>query len=387
MNLKTLKCSWGTPRETLRRAQSLSFIQNLLTVLPALGALLSALVLLSACHQSEDAYDQPADAARMVELPRLIATLDQPSLKAMGFKMGPNAAGDVVPLTHFVDGQVYAVHTALSNGTYSGSATLNWTYHSSWTDVRDNTVYHDVLVINPGARILLSTAGEAAFAPGSSGWYIAGIIGGSLNNGRVVATPQRELRGVSRTAPTGDAFDLEVPFGFPWTEILIEGSGVSRSLVFKPLGAVIGYEFQFQQVPPVTPKGFIVYSDGFGDAGSFDLTTLDPNKLPSWTKTDDVCYNGMSYTLSSQTPAGSLLNGMIAPYRYYAWVMPHSGVTRAKTYVLWDVETPHFSGGAVPKRYYMTADPYVSTTGSGVPQSGKSYKLRSELNTMPPYYP
>lgn len=356
-------------------------------------AILFVCPLLSSCQ--DEGWDSPegAEHKTTVKLPRLVAQIDEEGLKAMGFSMEANKLSQIVPVGQFQNGKEYDVHTIISNGGGYGFATLKWTYHTSWTDETDGTVYTNALVMNQGQDITITN--EPAFdnaVPDVFGWHIRGVLGGTLDpqTGQVKITPQRSLQGVDRTALPGKSFNLEVPFAFPWTPLSINTStkiGENRAISFKPLGSLIGYEIgnSIGSGVSFTPAGFTVYSNAFRDEGYFNLVPQRPiigGYYPEWGAKSE-CFGTdptatMSYTFASSTPAGTLADGTLSNNRYYAWVMPTAGIAQANTTILMNGS---FVGTPPASRFGLWAAAYSApTTGRrGVPEEGKTYTLKARL--------
>lgn len=189
-------------------------------------------------------------------------SVDDPSLRAIDYKLGNNANGELVPMPQFTDGQEVEVHTILQSSSGRAVAkTLKWRYNKAKHKL--------VLRQNDGHSLSISGFNN----DGGVKWYISGMIGGTLipNTTQVAFEGERVLKGVDGNI--GDVIgSLNVPYSFGWTELTINtgtpreingshryaevpaGSGVK----FSPLGALIAYKLGNAQSVgdyTFTPKG------------------------------------------------------------------------------------------------------------------------------------
>lgn len=335
--------------------------------------LLCSGLILGACSSEAEFNKEETKESHEIILENITAEINDDALRAMDFTMGVNESGKVVPLHQFTDGATVEVNTGLSNGTAYGSATLNWKYHKGTATSKPR------LVLTKG---VIKLTNESNWTAGAQGWYLTGILGGTRisNSNRVTITPTTILKGVNNTSPSGSAFTLEVPYGFAWTAVTVKRSNGSAvigdaNVTFKPLGSVIGYQLgnNIGSGSTLTPTGFWVFSDGFSHAGSFDIQNPTPNKLPTFTESEG-CEASMLYSFDPTTPAGTISHGATSQYRYYAWVMPRTGVTNANTRIV-------IKGMATGVASTAGALWKTSYNGVTVPKQHTSYTLQAKAST------
>lgn len=370
--------------------------------------------LLAGCKHDREALAEKSSEKKVVtvELRDISIEVDVSSLSAIGFTMGEikktgggtsigpkvTGFGDKARVT--VDGKTLVkVITALSNGSSWGARELEWEYTPA-SGGGGGSSQPAMLRLKEGT---ISVANEGEFYHGSPDWYLCGIIGGTYNPsaGEVTITPTRELKGVSDSNPVGGQFDLEVPMGFPWMKVIVQNNpgtphpfasnhykqvkgkrNDASAVVFKPLGAVIGYQLGNSLAnSSFTPTGFSVHTDAFNHTGSFNLKTPTSGAYPSWKAVVD-CDTDMRYTLSSSTPAGTLSAGQTSAYRYYAWVMPTEGTTTANTRIVLDGTA---TGSGAPINPFNIWKTSYTPNGTGRPSQHKTYTLRAMVNAVQPF--
>lgn len=261
-------------------------------------------------------------------------SVDDPEVRALNYKIGKNAKGDLVPLPQFTDGQLVDVHTIIkSDKGVAKAETLQWRY-----DLKKKKL---VLDRSNGHKISIVGFNNDS----STKWYVSGLIGGELLPGatEVHFAGERTLRGVSGLA-NEDLGSLEVPYAFGWTELTIDKQSQRDSdgsyqyarvpsttaVRFSPLGSLIAYKLGNAQTSgnyTFTPTGFIVYSNVWGDRGSFQLNTQIPSTNPGTVKPtwEDSPSSGTAiYTFASGHAPGAIAHNSTATKTYYAWVMPTS---------------------------------------------------------------
>lgn len=241
-------------------------------------------------------------------------SVDDPSLRAIDYKLGSNANGELVPMPQFTDKQEVEVHTILksSNGAVAAK-TLKWRYSAASKKL--------VLSQNDGHSITVSGFNN----DNGVKWYVSGLIGGELipNTTRVTFAGERVLKGVDGNE--GDIVgSLNVPYAFGWTELTINTSDArdtddshkyalvppTANVKFVPRGSLIAYKLGNAQTSgsyTFSPKGFTVASNAWGDQGEFELSTDIPTanpetSLPLWTESS--CGANMYYTFADgHTPS------------------------------------------------------------------------------------
>lgn len=280
---------------------------------------------------------QPTSSSQMISEGETVISLDaeisvdDAETRAISYRLGTNAKGQLVPMPTFTDKQVVPVHTILkSNKGAVVAQTVNWRY-----DLKTRKL---VLKPNDGHNITVSNFNN----DNSTKWYISGMIGGSLQAGTTKVNFQgtRSLRGVA--GASGDVVgNLEVPYAFGWVELTIDKSKakdsnnsyssakvpVNANIKFSPLGSLIAYTLGNIHGYNFTPNGFVVSSNSWGDQGVFELnrdipTTNAASALPTWTEASAT--SSMVYTFASGQAPGAIATGTNASKVYYAWAMPHT---------------------------------------------------------------
>lgn len=280
---------------------------------------------------------QPTSSSQMISEGETVISLDaevsvdDPEMRAIDYRLGNNAKGQLVPMPTFTDKQVVPVHTILkSNKGAVVAQTVNWRY-----DLKTRKL---VLRPNDGHSITVSNFNN----DNSTKWYISGMIGGTLQAGTTQVNFQgtRSLRGVA--GASGDVLgNLEVPYAFGWVELIIDKTKakdsnnsyssakvpVNASIKFSPLGSLIAYTLGNAHGYNFTPNGFVVRSNSWGDKGVFELNREIPSTnaasaLPTWTEASAT--SSMVYTFASGQAPGTIANGANASKIYYAWAMPHT---------------------------------------------------------------
>lgn len=300
----------------------------------ALGLALGTLVSCSQDSSEPNSSDQVRRGETVSFSLNAEVSVDDPSLRAIDYKLGNNANGELVPMPQFTEGQEVEVHTILksSNGA-SVAKTLKWRYDASKKKL--------VLKRNDGHSITVSGFNNDAGVK----WYVSGLIGGVLIDGttRVSFAGERVLKGVEGNA--GDIVgSLKVPYAFGWTELSIDTSSArdtddshkyasvspSVGVKFSPRGALIAYKLGNAQTAgsyTFSPTGFTVNSNVWGDQGEFELDTTIPasnpeGTMPIWSESAS-CGKTIYYTFAGGHEPSAIAHNSLAGKTYYAWVIPH----------------------------------------------------------------
>lgn len=321
-------------------------------------------------------------------------SVDDPSLRAIDYKLGNNANGELVPMPQFTDGQEVEVHTILksSNGV-AAAKTLKWRYNATKRKL--------VLDQNDGHNITVSGFNN----DGGVKWYVSGLIGGTLIDGttRVTFAGERVLKGVDGNV--GDAVSsLNVPYAFGWTELSIDtstardGDGSHKyakivpgtTVKFSPRGALIAYKLGNAQSSgnyTFTPTGFMVHSTAWGDDGEFYLDTPIPasdtqKAMPYWQHSD--CGGSMYYTFATGHNPSPIASNALADKVYYAWVIPHawtSGATEVRVALKGSSSRPETSSYKDYTKVWFTDYTPKATGAQGKVTHGKVHSLTARVTS------
>lgn len=315
-------------------------------------------------------------------------SVEDDQARALDYKLGKNAKGQLVPMPQFREGQEVEVHTIIKNNLEPSTVvakTLKWRYDAKKKKLvlkQDDGHSIEVLGFNND---------------GGTKWYVSGLIGGALIPGttRVTFSGERVLKGVS-----GNENDivgsLNVPYAFGWTELSIDtqrpgntrdvsthsykyGAVPSTANVkFRPLGSLIAYKLGNAQTSgsyEFSPDAFTVASNAWGDQGEFQLNTDIPatkpeRSLPTWK--EEACGASMYYTFVP-TPSTIAHNAM-SDKTYYAWAMPHK-VQPEKAEVRVMLKGRSSSASWDYTKTYFTDYAPKSTGTQGFITSGKVHNL------------
>lgn len=344
---------------------------------------------------SQDASDGDVSATGGGETVRLSlsaeVSVENEQSRAINYKLGQNANGEIVPLPQFEDNQEVEVHTILksSRGT-TAVKTLKWKYDAT----------KKKLVLGPTDTDISKDANNIPVSgfnnDGGTKWYISGLIGGTLSGTTVSFEGTRSVKGVAGNA--GDALgSLNVPYAFGWTEVTINTKSTKDAgtasyryasvpaeakLKFKPLGTLIAVKLGSKQrngAYGFTPEGFSLSSNVWGDRGSFNLSTgTTPNALPEWTESSAA--GSMFYSFASdEDKPGTIADSQLAGKTYYVWVMPHksAATTDARVRVTMrgkSTDTSRSYYGSV-RTWFTDYKPSTSTQGKVT--SGRVQSLRA----------
>lgn len=276
-------------------------------------------------------------------------------LKGLSFKL-EDVNGKKIPRPDLVDGQEVDVVTIIknSNGT-TFAKKMAWKYSAETKRLvlsRDNAT-NGIEIHNFNGD-------------GDVKWYIAGLLVptgectlSGANNSIVRLTPTRSLKGVLLDQSLKDLGQINIPYWTGWMELLVESfppnsrdgnASYSNAKVqtvdakFKPLGSLIAFKLgnKLEQgvAPTFTPKGIVVSSNAYSDAGTFDFASSDvpsdnpQSGAPKWIGEE----GSMVYTFATGYTASAINHHVVGSNlsrTYYAWVMPsETSPTEVKTRVM-----------------------------------------------------
>lgn len=303
------------------------------------AVLSTALLLLGSCAQDELKQAPATEEARIIPitLEKITADLDTEQMRALNFEMGEDVNGRIVPLHDLPDGSEVNVHTIVTtqgSGPH-GAKTLKWRYSKAKNGKKAQ------LILTRGQIDIvdLGSSGDRTFVPGATKWYVMAMFGSGYLTGGTNSHPPKQinvenpttvLTGVDNTNPKGGKLALNVPFAIPWTRLTIKEEpagyvfGEAR-VKFRPLGSVIGYQIRNNTGSDLSPTSMLVHTNVFTHSGVFDVYNPTEGQYPYYTETQN-CASAMNYTFDPNTPPGTIPNGGVSKYRYYAWVMPRTSM-------------------------------------------------------------
>lgn len=288
------------------------------------------------------------------------------------------------------------------------------------TDATQPTTYVTLNWVRRGVNGLYYDYKQAAFNLATNTniyqgeWYIAGMIGGSLNTstGAISFAPT-----VMKAAEGGQVTDIDAPFYFSWQRLkVVEVDGqpslrVEPTVTFKPLGTLFRHNISNDMYNAWDVSQLKVATNAFTSQGAF--TFSDVNQDPTWTpasvagapvndyqKYAGAPEKGWSYTYALRTNSGgatpervpsaipatetaSKISGNNQRY-YISWGMPvdviPEGVT-PRTLVYADMTAVSaVNNQPVPRTKNTDYHVFVSDLK---PEKGKSYLVRSVIRRPP----
>lgn len=266
-------------------------------------------------------------------------SVDNADTRAINYKLGTNANGQLVPLPQFEDGQLVEVHTIIkslvNNDVSKGTSvvkTLKWKY--------DATKKKLVLRRDDGHNIVVPNFNN----DNNTKWYISGVIGGVLNGTKVEFMGDRVVKGFDGNAGE-DLGSMNIPYAFAWTELTIDTHSEKdvatqsyayakvdekRNAKLYPMGSLIAVRLGNKQLAgdyTFTPEGFSLGSNAWSDQGAFQLDRFvsphNGNDFPVW-EDADRCGRTMYYTFADGHAPGEIAPNSLSQKIYYVWVSPHS---------------------------------------------------------------
>lgn len=346
-----------------------------------------------ACGQKQDSKEPSRGKGEQITLNLdLKCSVNNDMLKAISHQMETNSSGDFLPKRKLQNGDIVMVHVCLRNPVdgYILTKTMPWIYHAS---------EKSLVLRGEGANIEFDAMSESAFYNPSFQWYISAFIGGELDEARmsVRITPNRQLKGINPSSEDKD-LNIEIPYSTGWMPLDIQHvptsslahpyEGKAHNLVFKPVGAVIGYKMKngfYETGATFKPTGFVVTTDAFSDEGEFSLSSMSSAFPPAgealkWTP--KTTGNSLKYSFLAEHE--TLNRGATSELTYYAWVMPNpevSTLTEASTTIITKGEAQGTLPSNIPGlRSVWRTDykPHPSTRGKVT--SGKVYRVT--VNTL-----
>lgn len=331
-------------------------------------------------------------------------SVDNAALRAIDYKLGHNAKGQLVPMPQFAHNQEVEVHTFISN-TLRGlvaAKTLKWRYDA----------HRKMLILAPTDRDNLANDKNSMtiprFTPFLEGsgdeWYISGMIGGTLDDFRVRFEGTRILMA---SDSEGDLMgSLEVPYYLPNTMLYlgdeVDSSGSrkrafmhhsSKDANFRPLGSLIAYRLGNNQqggAYTFNPTGLTVVTTAFGDRGSFNFdeegTAL---ALPRWHEPREYQTATLSYSFAPGHEPGVLQHNSVSEKTYYAWVMSNYYIPEEpSTTVFLRGESSRLEGGNHTTHYTKLwgTDYRIQNKQERRLRDGKIYTMRANA-TVPLFLP
>lgn len=245
-------------------------------------------------------------------------------------------------------------------------------------------------------------------------WYIAGMIGGSLNTstGAISFAPT-----VMKAAEGGQVTDIDAPFYFSWQRLkVVEVNGqpslrVEPTVTFKPLGTLFRHNISNDMYNAWDVSQLKVATNAFTSRGAF--TFPDVNQDPTWTPATvagapanayqgnaGAPEKGWSYTYDLRTNSGvatpervpsaipatetaSKISGNNQRY-YISWGMPVDAIPEGatpRTLVYADI-TAVSAVDNQPVSRTINTDYHVFVSELK-PEKGKSYLVRSVIRRPP----
>lgn len=370
-------------------------MKNLLKL--ASYTLLVSLFLVGCRADRETSQSEQSTIQVTLKLGNMTAQIDDEDLRAMKFKWREDGNNLVPDRQGWKDGEIVPVHTAVrtESGDLYGEATLDWRYDAQ----------NKILTLEQSAKgnnIVLSGNGSEVFGKQTQAFYISGIIGGVLKEGRVDIVNERILKATEVTKG-GDFKNMDhitLPYAFAWTPLTAEldkkdESGANRqfayastrldngdlkSVVFKPQGFLIDLNLGSNIDMDIKMQKVRIFSRSFSDIGGFNLrqSVIKEGELPVF-EPDAMC--PIEYSYEAEPVLRKQERNQL---RYYIWAYPTTEgrqgvIQKVPTRVIFRAERQDRKK-EITHIYLTDYNPQAGTEVGKKLEDGKVYKLTANAS-------